>query len=172
MLLEQNNTDYIKKWQVALVKLNPWRELIWRQVEKRSASWYSFKYQFVFGGTGSVEGTTCWYLEGLGQYYIWITRSKKSSNHWILGQQRAVLVDIWWYWVGTGRYWLPAWWGFRNIWFTWFKPSNHWILGQQRAVLVGTHQYWVRTGRYWLPVWYAFRNYMVCMVLKYHQRLR
>ena len=58
----------LKKWQVALVKLDPWCELIWRQVEKRSASWYSFKYRLVFGGTGSVEGTTCWNLEKLGQY--------------------------------------------------------------------------------------------------------
>ena len=57
-----------KKWQVALVKLDPCCELISRQVEKRSAGWYSFKYRLVFGGTGSVEGTTCWYLEELGQY--------------------------------------------------------------------------------------------------------
>ena len=57
-----------KKWQVALVKLDPWRELIWRQVEKRSASWYSFKYRLVFDGTGSEEGTTWYYLEKLGQY--------------------------------------------------------------------------------------------------------
>ena len=54
-----------KKWQVALVKLDP---LIWGQVEKGSARWYSLKYRLVFGGTGSVEGTTCWYLEELGQY--------------------------------------------------------------------------------------------------------
>ena len=52
-----------QKWQVALVKLDPWCESICRQVEKGSASWYSFKYWLVFGGTGSVEGTTCWYLE-------------------------------------------------------------------------------------------------------------
>ena len=58
----------VEKWQVALVKLDPWRELIWRQVERRSASWYSCKYCLVFGGTGSVEGTTCWCLKELGQY--------------------------------------------------------------------------------------------------------
>ena len=58
--------DIDKKWQVALVKLDPWCELICRQVEKKSASWYSFKYRLVFGGTGSVEGG--WYLEELGQY--------------------------------------------------------------------------------------------------------
>ena len=55
-----------RKWQVALVKLDPWCELIGRKVEKRSASWYSFKYQLVFGGPESVEGSTCWYLEEPG----------------------------------------------------------------------------------------------------------
>ena len=63
-----NIRRYGEKWQVALVKLDPWCELICRQVEKRSASWYSFKYRLVFGGTGSVEGTTCWYLGEMGQY--------------------------------------------------------------------------------------------------------
>ena len=42
-------------------------ELIWRQVDQRSASWYSFKYWLVLGGTGSVEGSTCCCLEVLGQ---------------------------------------------------------------------------------------------------------
>ena len=76
-----------EKWQVALVKLDPSCELIWRQIEKRSASWYSFKYQLVFGGTGSVEGTTCWYLEELGQY-------------------DAVLIGTWLHLFGRGRHWL------------------------------------------------------------------
>ena len=58
----------LEKWQVALVKLDPWYDFISHQVEKRSASWYSFQYRLVFGGTGSVEGTTRWYLEELGQY--------------------------------------------------------------------------------------------------------
>ena len=42
-----------KKWQVALVKLDPWCELTWRQVVQRSASWYSFY--------------TGWYFVVLGQ---------------------------------------------------------------------------------------------------------
>ena len=68
-ITNQESLSFIdEKWQVALVKLDPWCELICRQVEKRSASWYSFKYRLVFGGTGSVEGTTCWYLEEMGQY--------------------------------------------------------------------------------------------------------
>ena len=48
------------------------RPLMWplkcSHVEKRSASWYYFKYRLVFGGIESVEGTTCWYLEEMGQY--------------------------------------------------------------------------------------------------------
>ena len=49
-----------KKWQVALVKLDPWYALIWRQVdEQRSASWYSFKYWFVRVCTGSMESSAC-----------------------------------------------------------------------------------------------------------------
>ena len=41
----------------------------------------------IYNGTGSVEGGTGWYLVVLGQY-------------------RAVLVDISWHWVTLGRYWL------------------------------------------------------------------
>ena len=65
-------THQCKKWQVALVKLDPWCELICRQVKKRSASWYSFKCCLVFGDTGPVEGTTCWYLEELGRGWYWL----------------------------------------------------------------------------------------------------
>ena len=58
-----------EKWQVALVKLDPWCALISCQVDgHRCATWYSFKYWFVRGGTGSVVVGTCWYLEVLGQY--------------------------------------------------------------------------------------------------------
>ena len=39
------------------------------------------------GCTGSVEGTTCWYLEELGQYL-------------------AVLINTWLYLVSMGRHWL------------------------------------------------------------------
>ena len=67
ILLQQNNEIYLhnkfitkalfisNKWQVALVKLNPSCALVLRQVdEQRSASWYSFKYCFVLGGSESV----------------------------------------------------------------------------------------------------------------------
>ena len=54
-----NKKSYLNiKWQVALVKLDPWCEFIWRQVDKRSGGWYSFKYRLVIGGTGSVLGGT------------------------------------------------------------------------------------------------------------------
>ena len=62
-----------KKWQVALVKLDPlWIDCTW-----------------------SVEGGTGCYLVVLGQY-------------------RMVLVGTWWYWIKTGRYWLPMWYAFRK----------------------------------------------------------
>ena len=74
----------------------------------------------VLGGTGSVSGSTDWYLI-------------------VFGWQRAALVVTWWYWVNIG------WYGSvlgdngskkcstgcqcdmlsENIWFTWSKPSNH-----------------------------------------------
>ena len=41
----------------------------------------------VLGGTGPVLGGNCRYLVVLGQY-------------------RAVLVGLWWYWVSVGRCWL------------------------------------------------------------------
>ena len=63
---------YEEKWQVALVKLDPWCELICCHVKKRSASWYYFKCCLVFGDTGPVEGTTCWYLEELGRGWYWL----------------------------------------------------------------------------------------------------
>ena len=75
-----------KEWQVALVKLDPWCELIWHQVEQISASLYSFKYWLLSGGSGSVEGNNYWYLE-------------------VLGQHEVELVVTWWYWVSVGWYW-------------------------------------------------------------------
>ena len=144
---------FSKKWQVAPGQTWPlmWIittksdliilgcELLGHQVEKRSASWYSFKYRLVFGGTGSVEG-------GTGRHLV------------VLGQNRAVLVasvicfrkiyglhglyhQIVEYCVSRGRYWLVL--GgtgseqggtgcqydelSENIWFAWSKSSNYWI---------------------------------------------
>ena len=47
----------------------------------------------------------------------------------IMGQQKAVLVSIWWYWVSMGRYWLVL-----------------WVLGQYNLVLLGIEWYWVSIG--------------------------
>ena len=41
----------------------------------------------IHDGTGSVWGSTCWYLVAMDQY-------------------KAVMVDPRWYWVSIGRYWL------------------------------------------------------------------
>ena len=38
-------------------------------------------------GTGSVWGSTCWYMAAMDQ-------------------DKAVMVDPCWYWVSIGRYWL------------------------------------------------------------------
>ena len=38
----------------------------------------------------------------------------------ILGQQKAIVVSIWWYWISMGRYWLAL-----------------WVLGQYNLVLLG-----------------------------------
>ena len=70
----------------------------------------------VLGGTGSVEGTTCWYLEELGQYEAvlggkWL--------YWVsMRQLRLVLDCIWLAEGGTGCYLV--------------------VLGQYKVVLVGT----------------------------------
>ena len=47
----------------------------------------------------------------------------------IMGQQKAVLISIWWYWVSMGRYWLVL-----------------WVLGQYNLVLLGIKWYWVSIG--------------------------
>ena len=44
----------------------------------------------------------------------------------VLGQYRAVMVDIWWHWGGTGWYLV--------------------ILGQYNLVLFGIKWYWANTG--------------------------
>ena len=51
----------------------------------------------------------------------------------VLGQYRAVLAGIWWYWVSMGQYWL--------------------VLGGTGSVLGSTGWYFVvlgQIGRYWL----------------------
>ena len=45
------------------------------------------RYWLVLSGTGSLWGSTSWYLVELGQY-------------------GAVVAGTWWYWVSMGRYWL------------------------------------------------------------------
>ena len=90
-----------QKWQVALVKLDPWCELICRQVEKRSVSWYSFKYRLVFGGTGSVEGTTWRNWVSIRWYWLvldctWSLEGGTGCYLVVVGQYRVVLVGTWW----------------------------------------------------------------------------
>ena len=62
----------VKKWQVALVKLDPWCKLTWGQVEQRSVDWYSFKYGLVLGGTRPAEDSTCgtWYWVNIRWYWL------------------------------------------------------------------------------------------------------
>ena len=70
----------------------------------------------ILGGAGSVEGGTDWYLV-------------------VLGQQKAVLVDTWWYWVSMEWYWL-IYDGTGSV-----KGGSGWylaVLGQENAVLVNT----------------------------------
>ena len=158
-----NKKSYLnKKWQVALVKLDPWCELICRQVEKRFASWYSFKYCVVFGGTRSVGSTTCWYWLVLD--CTWSVEGSNGCYSVLLGQNRAVLVasmmslqkiyglhglnhQIIEYWVSTGRYWLVL--GgtgseqggtgcqydelSENVWFAWSTSSNYWIFKEVKS---------------------------------------
>ena len=38
----------------------------------------------------------------------------------VLGKYRAIMADIWWYWVSMGRYWLVL-----------------WVVGQYNLVLLG-----------------------------------
>ena len=67
----------------------------------------------VLGGTGSVLGSTDWYLVVLGCYETelvgtWSVEGGTSSYLVLLGQYKAVLVSTWWYCVRTGRNWLPV----------------------------------------------------------------
>ena len=70
----------------------------------------------VLGDTGSVEGSSYWYFEVLGQY-------------------KAVMVGTWCFWVSRGRYWLSLG-GTGSVYCStgWYLV----ILGQNRAVLVAS----------------------------------
>ena len=78
--------------------------------------WYWVRrrqYWLIHDGTGSVLGGTDWYLVVLGKYEAELvgTGTVEGSTGCtlvLMGQYRAVLVGTWWYWVRTGRYWLPA----------------------------------------------------------------
>ena len=73
--------------------------------------WHLLNMILIYGGNRSVEGGTGWYLVVLGQY-------------------RAVQVDIWCWWVSMKRNWLI-----------------HDNTGQYWLVFGG---WWVSMGRYWL----------------------
>ena len=79
----------------------------------------------IYDGTGSVEGGTGWYLV-------------------VLGQSRAVRVDIRCYWVGMKRYWLIHDYTGR-YWLVFGGDGSIWggtgcylvVLGQYNMVLLG-----------------------------------
>ena len=81
-------------------------------------------FWLIYDGTGSVEGGTGWYLV-------------------VLGQNRAVRVDIRCYWVGMKRYWLIH-----------DNTGRYWLVfggvGQYWSVLDGTWWYWVSITWYCL----------------------
>ena len=64
------------------------------------------RYWLVLDCTWSVEG-------GTGCYFR------------VLGQNRVVLVSTWWYWIKTGRYFLPVWYAFRKylVYMVWTIKS-------------------------------------------------
>ena len=79
------------------------------------------QYWLVLGSSGSVWGSTGWYLVELGQYW-------------------AVVAGALWYWVSMGRYWLVLG-GTGSV-----LGGSGWylvVLCQYWAVLVGT---WCGTG--------------------------
>ena len=53
----------------------------------------------------------------------------------VLGQYRAVLAGIWWYWVSMGQYWLVLG-DTGSVWggIGWYVVE----MGQYRAVLIGS----------------------------------
>ena len=73
----------------------------------------------VLGATGSEEGST-------GRYMM------------VLGQDRLVLVDTWWYWVSMERYWF-IYDGTGSVWVNtcWYLV----VLDQYMAVMVDTRWY-------------------------------
>ena len=84
--------------------------------------WYwisSGRYLLILGGTGSVLGSTDWYLVVLGLYEAELVGKGSVVGRTgcylvLMCQYSAVLVGTWWYWVRTGRYWLPVWYAFRK----------------------------------------------------------
>ena len=65
----------------------------------------------------------------------------------VLGQQKAVPVGTWWYWVRRRRYWLIHD-GTGSVWGStcWYMVA----MDQYKAVMVDPRWYWVSIGRYWL----------------------
>ena len=87
----------------------------------------------IYRGTGSVEGGTGWYLV-------------------VLGQQEAVLVDTWWYWVNMQWYWL-IYDGAVSV-----QGGTGWylvVLGQYSLMYQYTAWYLVKLGQYkaFMPVY-------------------
>ena len=65
----------------------------------------------------------------------------------VLGQDRLVLVDTWWYWVSMERFWF-IYYGSGTV-----LVNTCWqlvVLDQCRAVMVDTWWYWVSMEWYWL----------------------
>ena len=48
------------------------------------------------------------------QSIYWSVKGGIGCYLMVLGHYTAVPVGTWWYWVGTGRYWLPVWYAFRK----------------------------------------------------------
>ena len=115
--------------------------------------WYwvsTGQFWSTLGPTGSVEGSTVWFLAVLGQY-------------------RVELADTWWYWGRRRQYWLVLG-GTESVW-----AGSGWylvVLGQYNLVLFGIKWNWVSVGLLCLYILKNMEIYLDVTIAGRRQRTR
>ena len=71
----------------------------------------------------------CMVLHGIA-WYCMVLHYLALSCHIL---HYLALVGTWWYWVRTGRYWLPVLYAFRKYMVYMVKPSIHSIFGERKS---------------------------------------
>ena len=85
--------------------------------------WQSFRMTIcrtkMTGSPGQTRPLMCIHMMSswwpkICQSIYWSVKGGIGCYLMALGHYTAVPVGTWWYWVGTGRYWLPVWYAFRK----------------------------------------------------------